>query len=166
MLPLVYADGALTVAVADPLDAEALALLRSLPVDEVRLALGPPTLLRSRVNQTYRALSAVNSDIEAFQANEIALEPIEHVDVVVDPHAPIVQVVNKIVTQALRDRASDVHIEPAEDAVRVRFRIDGALKRGRRAPGRDGARARQPHQDHGRHEHRRAPPSRKTASSR
>src|SRR4029079_2327201 len=34
---------------------------------------------------------------------------------------------NKIVTQALRDRASDVHIEPAEDCVRVRFRVDGAL---------------------------------------
>ena len=37
------------------------------------------------------------------------------------------QVVNKIVTQALRDRASDVHLEPAEDCVRVRFRVDGAL---------------------------------------
>src|SRR2546429_425096 len=49
-------------------------------------------------------------------------------DVVVDAHAPIVQVVNKIVTQALRDRASDVHIEPAETCVRVRFRIDGALR--------------------------------------
>ena len=80
------------------------------------------------MNQTYRALSAVNSDIEAFRANEIALEPIDTTEVVVDPHAPIVQVVNKIVTQALRDRASDVHIEPAEDCVRVRFRIDGALK--------------------------------------
>ncbi len=128
VLPMVLADGALTVAVADPVDAEALALLRSLPVDEVRLALGPPTLLRSRVNQTYRALTAVNSDIEAFRANEIALEPIDSPDVVVDPHAPIVQVVNKIVTQALRDRASDVHIEPSEDAVLIRFRIDGALK--------------------------------------
>ena len=110
------------------------------PVDEVRLALGPPTLLRSRVNQTYRALSAVNSDIEAFRANEIALEPIDTPDVVVDPHAPIVQVVNKIVTQALRDRASDVHIEPAEDcgarSVPHRRRAQGR----RRAPGRDGAR--------------------------
>ena len=37
------------------------------------------------------------------------------------------QVVNKIITQALRDRASDVHIEPQDDRVRVRYRIDGAL---------------------------------------
>jgi len=43
MLPLLFIDGALTVAVADPLDAGLLAVLRSLPVDEVRLALGPPT---------------------------------------------------------------------------------------------------------------------------
>ena len=49
--------------------------------------------------------------------------------------APIVQVVNKIITQALRDRASDVHIEPAEDTVFVRFRIDGALKEVVELPG-------------------------------
>src|SRR5207249_4033478 len=41
--------------------------------------------------------------------------------------APVVQVVNLILTQALRDRASDVHIEPQVDRVRVRYRIDGAL---------------------------------------
>ena len=42
--------------------------------------------------------------------------------------APVVQVVDRILTQAMRDRTSDVHIEPSEDVVRVRFRIDGALK--------------------------------------
>jgi type IV pilus assembly protein PilB len=128
VLPLVFTDGALTVAVADPLDAGVQSLLRSLPVDEVRLALGVPSMLRARVNQTYPVLSAVQSDIEAFQASEEALEPLDTTEVVVDPNAPIVQVVNKIVTQALRDRASDVHVEPAENCVRVRFRIDGALK--------------------------------------
>ncbi len=128
MLPLLFIDGALTVAVADPLDAALLAVLRSLPVAEVRLALGPPTLLRNRVNQTYPALSAVHTDIAAFRASDVLLDPVDTAETVVDPHAPIVQVVNKIVTQALRDRASDVHIEPAEDCVRIRFRIDGALK--------------------------------------
>ena len=127
ILPLLFADGALTVAVADPLDSGVVSLLRSLPVGEVRLALGVPTQLRTRVNRTYSALSAVTSDIEAFQATEAASEPATTIDVVVDAHAPVVQVVNKIVTQALRDRASDVHIEPAEDCVRVRFRVDGAL---------------------------------------
>ncbi len=40
----------------------------------------------------------------------------------------MVQVVDRILTQAMRDRASDVHIEPGPEVVRVRFRIDGALK--------------------------------------
>jgi type IV pilus assembly protein PilB len=128
VLPLLFADGALTVAVADPLDLNVLALLRSLPVKEVHVALGSPTQLRNRVNQTYSALSAVKTDIEAFQATDVATEtPTGTIEAVVDANAPIVQVVNKIVTQALRDRASDVHIEPAEACVRVRFRIDGAL---------------------------------------
>jgi type IV pilus assembly protein PilB len=128
VLPLLLSDGSLSVAVADPLDPGVLDLLRSLPVTEVHLALGIPTLLRNRVNQTYPALGAVHADIEAFRASDAQQEQVETVETVVDPHAPIVQVVNKIVTQALRDRASDVHIEPAEDCVRVRFRIDGALK--------------------------------------
>ena len=41
--------------------------------------------------------------------------------------APVVQVVNQIITQGVRDRASDIHIEPQDSRVRVRFRIDGAL---------------------------------------
>ena len=96
----------------------------------MHLALGVPAQLRNRVNQTYTALSAVSSDIEAFRRRATSIERAADARSrrVVDPHAPIVQVVNKIVTQALRDRASDVHIEPAEDCVRVRFRIDGALQ--------------------------------------
>lgn len=127
VLPLLVTDGTLTVAIADPLDVNVMALLRSLPVDEVHVAIGVPSQLRSRVNRTYSALSAVTTDIEAFQATDVAPETTGTIDDIVDAHAPIVQVVNKIVTQALRDRASDVHIEPAERCVRVRFRIDGAL---------------------------------------
>jgi type IV pilus assembly protein PilB len=129
VLPLLFSDGVLTVAVSDPLDPGALELLRSLPVDEVHLALGIPSLLQSRVHETYPALGAVGGDIEAFRANDLTLEAeLDQPDATVDASGPVVEVVNKIVTQALRDRASDVHIEPAEDRVRVRFRIDGALK--------------------------------------
>jgi type IV pilus assembly protein PilB len=129
VLPIAATDGTLEVVVADPLDDSLMALLRALPVSEVRIALALPTQLRNRVNQTYRALAAVHSDIAAFRATETVEDPaVAANEAVTDAHAPIVQVVNKIVTQALRDRASDVHVEPAENCVRVRFRIDGALK--------------------------------------
>jgi type IV pilus assembly protein PilB len=45
----------------------------------------------------------------------------------IDDNAPVVQVVSRILTEAVRDRASDIHIEPQDKAVRVRFRVDGAL---------------------------------------
>jgi type IV pilus assembly protein PilB len=129
VLPIAMVDGTLEVAIADPVNVDVLALLRNLPVARVKVALGAPTQLRNLVNRTYRALSAVQTDIDAFRASEVASDtaatPIESI---ADGDAPIVQVVNKILTEALRDRASDVHIEEAETTVRVRFRIDGALK--------------------------------------
>src|SRR5450631_1152900 len=89
MLPLLISDGALTIAVADPLDAGLLDVLRALPVAEVRLALGPPTLLRNRINQTYPALSAVHTDIEAFRISDVLLDAAETTETAVDPNAPI-----------------------------------------------------------------------------
>ena len=131
VLPLLLRDGALTVAVADPLDEGALALLATLPVAEVHLALGcavaaaqsrPPDLSRARRGRTATSKRSAPRR-RTFEATSGPVEP-----VVDRERARSSQVVNKIVTQALRDRASDVHIEPAEDCVRVRFRIDGALK--------------------------------------
>jgi type IV pilus assembly protein PilB len=67
--------------------------------------------------------------IEAFEAVEESRKaPIVVATEEVAEDAPVVQVVTRILTQAKRDRASDVHIEPSEKIVRVRFRIDGALK--------------------------------------
>src|SRR5689334_557276 len=127
VLPLSLQDGALTVAVADPLDEATRDVLQGLPVREVHLVLGVPSHLRNRVNQTYRATEAVDDDIEAFRASGEFVDPTIVAAASTDDDAPIVQIVNKIVTQALRDRASDVHIEPSDDGVHVRFRVDGAL---------------------------------------
>jgi type IV pilus assembly protein PilB len=128
VLPLSLDESVLRVAVVDPFDDELLGLLRALPVQRVDVALAVPSHLRHRVNETYRALSQVQTDIEAFQSTARAVEDLVVSDEIADQDAPIVQVVNKIVTQALRDRASDVHIEPGDEGVGVRFRIDGALK--------------------------------------
>jgi type IV pilus assembly protein PilB len=129
VLPLSLVDGSLTVAIADPFDESTVALLRSLPVESVHLQLAVPSQLRNRVNQLYRALATVDNDIEAYRASDAASQAALSVtDLVDDADAPVIQLVNKIVTQALRDRASDVHIEPGQERVRVRYRIDGALK--------------------------------------
>ena len=70
--------------------------------------------------------------------------------------APIVKFVNLLITQAIQDRASDIHIEPAEHDLRVRYRIDGVLHEVMRSPKVDPVRGDLPAEDHGRHQHRRA----------
>jgi type IV pilus assembly protein PilB len=82
----------------------------------------------SFIEQMYRSTADVdrlvssfaNEDDQRFAADAIA-------EVSLDDRAPVVQLVAKIVSQALRDRSSDIHIEPLDDRLRIRFRIDGHL---------------------------------------
>ncbi len=127
ILPLAVDGSVVTVAVADGTEETA---------DEVRRILQRPVLFRlaaqsdltRAVDSSYRARVGVESQVKVFEARDGArreVAPPESVAAADD--APVVQVVQKILTQALRDRASDIHIEPQEERVRVRYRIDGAL---------------------------------------
>jgi len=128
VVPLRLLDGHLDVVISDPLDVRVDELLAVLPVREVTLHLAPLEELRSAINRAYRALAEVGEHVAAFEGAEIARLPADgDPRVTIDDDAPIIQVVNKVVTQAMRDRASDIHIEPIDEHVRVRYRIDGAL---------------------------------------
>ena len=88
-----------------------------------------PKTVTSFMEQMWRSDADINrlvatfADAEAaFQAGEDAVN-----EVSLDDQAPVVQLVSRIVGQALRDRASDIHIEPLDRDVRVRYRIDGQL---------------------------------------
>ncbi|HZQ26353.1 MAG TPA: GspE/PulE family protein [Acidimicrobiales bacterium] len=127
-LPLRLADGRVQVVVADPSAAleQRLAATMGHPVE---LLLAPASEVRRAIDNSYRALGGVDRLVQAFEAGEASraraqavVQPAE-----VSTDAPVVQVANLVITQALRDRASDIHIEPQDDLLRVRFRIDGAL---------------------------------------
>jgi type IV pilus assembly protein PilB len=122
-------DGGLYVAVAEPSD-ELRNLLASTSKRNVSLMIAPMSDIIWAIDSNYRAIGSVGMLVQAFEAVEGARrKPVGATEVeVVGDDAPVVQVVDRILTQAMRDRASDVHIEPSEDFVRVRFRIDGALK--------------------------------------
>jgi len=130
VLPLDLEGNALTVAVIDPLDPDLYELLESLPVAEVNLQVGPAVEVTAALNAAYPALAEVEAQVSAFARAEVVAAARAAGAATAEPSgddAPIIQLVNKLVTQALRDRASDVHIEPTDDHIRVRFRIDGAL---------------------------------------
>lgn len=120
-------DGAVEIAVADQGD-KLVGELEQGVGRPVRLQLAPPTEIRRVLDATYRALSGVDQQVAAFTAGQGRRPSAAPVRAEMGGvEAPVVQVVDKLITQALRDRASDVHIEPQDDQVRIRFRIDGAL---------------------------------------
>jgi type IV pilus assembly protein PilB len=126
----VHLDGdGLRVAVAQPSD-DLRFLLTETTGHSVRLQLAPMSDIRWAIDRSYQAIGGVDKMVQAFEAVEGTRKRDARADKPdqVSADAPVVQVVNSILTQAIRDRASDVHIEPSQDAVYVRFRIDGALK--------------------------------------
>ncbi|HLI56415.1 MAG TPA: GspE/PulE family protein, partial [Actinomycetota bacterium] len=126
VLPIRQTPGGLEVVVADPrpeISDELVAIVGG----SVSLLLAPmPELVRA-IDRSYRAAVDVDAEIQSFLATETSRQAETPTARLVSEDAPVVRVVNLVITQALRDRASDVHIEPKEDRVRVRFRIDGAL---------------------------------------
>jgi type IV pilus assembly protein PilB len=82
----------------------------------------------SFIEQVYRSSSDVEHIVASFVSEDDQRQAAERVaEVNLDDQAPVVQLVSKIVGQALRDRASDIHIEPLDDRLRIRFRVDGHL---------------------------------------
>ena len=127
-IPIAANGQRVDIAVADPLDEGVRGELRRVSGREVALYIAAPSDIRHAIDRSYRALVGVERHVQAFEATEstrarakVAAEP------TVEEDAPVVEVVNLLITQALRDRASDVHVEPQEKKIRVRYRIDGAL---------------------------------------
>jgi len=126
-LPVLIDERGVTVAVADPTP-ELQATLCNATGQAVALVIAPPTDIRRAIDSAYRVLGNIGEFVEVFERTETPRRTVDATTAnVLADDAPVVQVVNLIVTQALRDRASDVHIEPQDERLRVRFRIDGAL---------------------------------------
>ncbi len=126
VMPARQTPAGLEVIVADPRPGLADELTRIVGAPVVLTLAPPPDVLRA-IDRSYRAVVDVDREIESFLATDVARQVEAPTTRAGRDDAPVVRVVNMIITQALRDRASDVHIEPKEDRVRVRFRIDGAL---------------------------------------
>ena len=94
----------------------------------VKFFVSDPLTVRTFIDQVYRADEDIDRLVKSLdlgdEQSKIASIAAE---VKLDDQAPVIQLVNRIVSQAMRDRASDIHLEPQDEEVRVRFRIDGHL---------------------------------------
>jgi len=130
VLPIDRSNGSMRVALSDPLDIEVLDDLRLLLKAKIQPVIARPSeidrLLKKHygvaADEVHRMVDAAKGDVQviretAAQADEKALAE----------DAGLVKFVNQIFTEAVRDRASDIHVEPMEDELRIRYRIDGVL---------------------------------------
>ena len=131
VLPLWRHEGTVVAGIAAPSSLAAVDDLRVVFGCPVQAVLVPADVLRNAIGKAFdkaaQSAEAVLSEVEEDHddgAVDLNLEE----DILDDPNqAPIIRFVNSLLTQAIKDRASDIHIEPFEKELAVRFRIDGVL---------------------------------------
>jgi type IV pilus assembly protein PilB len=131
-LPIGFEDGKLVVAMADPANVFAIDDIRSLTGMDVRPVVTTRTDILAAIDRYYRADSDLDDLTSALEVKDEE-EDLSKVKEIVED-APIVKYVNLLIMQAIQDRASDIHLEPTEHDLRVRFRIDGVLHEIMRSP--------------------------------
>jgi type IV pilus assembly protein PilB len=129
VVPLRLMHGALEVAMADVLDNGMRTELEAAAGCPVIAVLAPTSEIRQAIERCYLVIGDVEEQVQAFEALASSRpKTVGPTPLAVDDNAPVVQVVTLLLTQAVRDRASDIHIEPQGDRVRIRFRVDGVLR--------------------------------------
>ena len=135
ILPMAEEEGALKVIVSDPLDFDTFEKLRFILNRKFEIALAPREHDPGSINRHYGQMEDESADSMLQEFTDTAIDFTEteqessrrRDEVVDETSAPIVRLVQLIISEAVQLRASDIHVEPFEDRVRIRYRIDGVL---------------------------------------
>jgi type IV pilus assembly protein PilB len=122
IIPIGFEDDSVVLAMADPLDIEAIDDVELRTGRRVKAVVAGPTQIRYAIDKYLSGADAFQ-EIAAPADNEQV--DIEEADA---DGVPVVRIVNQFIKEAVRDGASDIHIEPTEKGLRVRMRIDGVLQ--------------------------------------
>jgi type IV pilus assembly protein PilB len=138
VMPLSLLGQTLTVAIADPLNVFIMDDLRNVTGKEIEIVIASESQILRVIDQFYKSSSpdlaeanqkTGNTDFEFLQKNENQQDGAQDPgELQAGAEAPVIRIVNLVIKEALRQRASDIHIEPLEQGMRVRFRIDGILQ--------------------------------------
>jgi len=124
LIPVKKEGNTITVAMADPFDIMAIDLVKFLTQCNVKVVIARRTDIEFAITQYYTWDQFMIGEEQIHQDEEtVSLEPI----IRATNDGPVIQFLNTIFKQALIKRASDIHVEPKEDKVLVRFRVDGIL---------------------------------------
>ena len=138
IIPLSSLDYTMTIAMSDPLNVFVLDDLKHITGKEIDVVMSTQAEIMKTINQFYTgqsveaAVTDISKDMEVAGLEIVgqAEDQEGDIDNALDESkkAPIIRMVNLVIKEALKQRASDIHIEPAVDAMRVRYRIDGILQ--------------------------------------
>ena len=132
-LPVGWDDDRLVLAMADPSNVFAVDDIRTVTKRELKVVVSTRAAILDAIEK-YHRMDGDAESISAQAASETETdEDLARVKEVVED-APIVKLVNMLISQAVADRASDIHIEPSEHDLRIRYRIDGVLHEVMRPP--------------------------------
>ena len=142
VLPLCETDGGLKVLMSEPGDVDTVEKLRFILNRDVTVALATRSSISLAINRMYGQVEGESADSILQEFTDTAIDFTETVDDgegggdddADESSAPIVRLVHLMITEAVQLRASDIHVEPFEDRVRIRYRIDGVLHERDRLP--------------------------------
>ncbi len=129
VIPIDVTDGTLVMAMEDPRDVQAIEELAAFTRKRIEPVLSTFQDIQEMIDLTYRVGSEIEQQLSQiptrFQRARVTTEARVSAEAIAQ--APVVRAIDLLIKQAVRDRCSDIHIEPQEDKLRVRYRIDGIL---------------------------------------
>jgi general secretion pathway protein E len=135
ILPVSLDGDTLTIATDDPHDFKAVNTIASVTRKRIVTVIPVGMKLDKAIDGNYKLTSQIEQQVNQIVNLKVETEaPVDVSDAEALKQAPVVQAVDMMLTQAVRDRASDIHIEPQEDSLLIRNRIDGVLHDAVRLP--------------------------------
>ncbi|MGD2136361.1 MAG: type II/IV secretion system protein [Gemmatimonadales bacterium] len=142
ILPIRITDSYLEIATANPFDLDCEKALAFATGREVRIQLASPAKIRDKIDELYRPENVLNQLLEGMEGDaevtQLEEEPEDTDELVVSAEEasqrPVVRLVDLILSEGITSRSSDIHIEPEEGGVAVRYRIDGVLRQVMKIP--------------------------------
>jgi len=128
VIPIDVTDGTLVVAMEDPRDIEAIEELAALTRKRIEPVLSTSQDIQEMIDLNYRVGGEIEEQLSKIPTRYQKVKVAEtRLSAEAITQAPVVRAIDLLIKQAVRDRASDIHIEPQNDKLRVRYRIDGIL---------------------------------------
>jgi len=125
-IPLAISGNTLEVAMADPTDIFALEAFTALSRMRIKPVAASADAVREAVDFNYKGYGEIENQLSRVNVPDEAAA--DRLAISTDTNAPLAQALNLIIEEAVKARSSDIHIEPEEDRLRVRYRIDGTLQ--------------------------------------